>query len=514
MVALVLGAGRAAAQDDQPPPTPAEEQPEVLTSGPVNEAFAAPVNIQDQGGVVAPTEPPAPIAETPPADKPAGDQFTWVPGYWNWDTERTNWIWVSACWRAAPPKMAWVPGYWCRVTTGWQWVPGFWNSAADTDLEYLPAPPAPAEIDAPGSPPDWDDTWVPGCWFWVSGRWTMRHGYWLHQQHGWIWSPAHVGWTPHGYLHCPGHWDLSLERRGVLFAPILPGRAYLRAGWRWEPSITIDIKALVNNLFVSPRYCHYFVGDYYDPICAQHGIFPRGEMNSHACYDPIYLHATWFHHDDLAGWKAREHQNVELMRSHVELRPTKTYREQVTRVARMPEARRAQASVAQPLSVTMKQSTVIHFERATPEAQRAIAQQATAQHAYRDNRAQWETGGKTVTTTPAGREHAQPTAPATSTGPGREHTAFNPQPEPPRGVDRTESERVHIPAPPVSGASERQPSAKTPPPSPQSEPQGGGEHGGGGNSGGGGGNSGGGGGHGGGGGGGGNGGGNGGGHGH
>ena len=32
----------------QPPPTPAEEQPEVLTRGPVHEAFAEPVDLNTQ----------------------------------------------------------------------------------------------------------------------------------------------------------------------------------------------------------------------------------------------------------------------------------------------------------------------------------------------------------------------------------------------------------------------------------------------------------------------------------
>ena len=42
---------------DKPPPVPSEEQPEVLTSGPVHEAFAEPVNLQVQQGLVAPKAP-------------------------------------------------------------------------------------------------------------------------------------------------------------------------------------------------------------------------------------------------------------------------------------------------------------------------------------------------------------------------------------------------------------------------------------------------------------------------
>ena len=112
-----------------PPPIPAGEQPEVLTRGPVHEAFAEPVVLEYQTGLVAPIQPPDNIDEVPPADRPAGDQFAWVPGYWSWDGDRKNYIWVSACWRAVPPNMAWVPGYWSQAAKGWEWVPGFWTQA-------------------------------------------------------------------------------------------------------------------------------------------------------------------------------------------------------------------------------------------------------------------------------------------------------------------------------------------------------------------------------------------------
>ena len=35
-----------------------------------------------------------------------GAQFVWVPGYWSWDADRNGYIWVSACWRAAPAVSA------------------------------------------------------------------------------------------------------------------------------------------------------------------------------------------------------------------------------------------------------------------------------------------------------------------------------------------------------------------------------------------------------------------------
>jgi len=57
----------------------------------------------------------------------------------------------------------------------------------------------------------------------------------------------------------PGHWDYALDRRGVLFAPVyFPQSVYSRAGFSYSPSIAIDVGVLSANLFVNPRYDHYY----------------------------------------------------------------------------------------------------------------------------------------------------------------------------------------------------------------------------------------------------------------
>lgn len=466
LLALGLALGLAAAQDDAPP-MPAEEQPEVLTSGPVNEAFAEPVNLEAQTGQIAPIEPPPAIEEAPPPDKPAGANFAWVPGYWAWDLNRRDHVWVSACWRAAPPNMAWMPGYWTPADGGWEWVPGFWAPAGSTELVYLPTPPAPLDMDPPCAPPHADQTWVPGCWYWQGGRYVHRRGYWLTQQHGWMWTPSHHVRTPRGYVFAPGHWDLSLERRGVLFAPAaITHTQYSRPGFRYTPRLVIDLKAMSANLFVCPRYSHYFVGDFYDRSCLNVGIIPRCQTESlRKCYDPIYVHAQWYHHGDANNWHTQQRQDYEYRRDHEQARPARTWREQEVRVQRLPAAQRPVVQVAVPINVfATGGSTRVTFERANHATQQAIVHQAQAVQHFRDDRVRWESGVPLpATVRPV--EPVRPTDPGH--GPGRPVdvvrpvqpvTPGNPRPgEPnhnwgqPRPAMPTEPVHVHISAAPVVG---------------------------------------------------------------
>ena len=70
------------------------EDVQVLASGPIHEAFAEAVALDPEPGIVAPKASPALIEEIPPEQKPEGD-IQWIPGYWAWDDERNEYIWVS-----------------------------------------------------------------------------------------------------------------------------------------------------------------------------------------------------------------------------------------------------------------------------------------------------------------------------------------------------------------------------------------------------------------------------------
>src|SRR5438477_140151 len=63
---------------------------EVLTRGPVHEAFAEVVSFTPESGAIAPKAPPDPIEELPPDQKPEGPNVAWIPGYWSWDDERDD----------------------------------------------------------------------------------------------------------------------------------------------------------------------------------------------------------------------------------------------------------------------------------------------------------------------------------------------------------------------------------------------------------------------------------------
>jgi hypothetical protein len=384
--------GRAFGADaDSPPPTPSEEQPEVMTRGPVHEAFAQPVDTQvRQDAVVAPNEPPPLIEETPPDERPAGAQVVWVSGYWAWDADRHNHIWVSGCWRTAPPRMSWIPGYWMRTGAGWEWVPGFWTAAGVEEIEYLPPPPEFADYGPPGPSPTADTIWVPPCYYWVDGAYVARNGYWHRAEAGWAWVPSHYIRTPHGHVFIAGCWDYPLERRGVLFAPVAfsPG-VRVRV---FSPTIVIDTDVLTVNLFARPSYHHYYFGDYYDDTYISIGIFPWLDVERrHGWYDPCFEYERWNHRRSEPQWEDRVRRDFVDRREHRDLRPAKTFREMEAKVAAAPEKDRRTLEVAKPLAkVVASKTTTVKFEHVTADTRQRIVQQTAETAKFRTERTKWE----------------------------------------------------------------------------------------------------------------------------
>ena len=351
---LALAAGPVAGQEPEAAPGQ-DEGAQVLTRGPVHEAFAAPVVQDPKPGLTVPKEPPQPVEEMPPDQKPAGQNVQWISGYWSWDQARNDFVWLSGVWREPPPGRQWVPGYWHQVEGGFQWVAGAWvpvgqngsggpgqaASASASQASYLPAPPASLET-GPNSPaPSGGVFWSPGSWYWQENRYVWRPGFWAAAQPTWVWVPSHFVWTPGGYLFVEGFWDLPLASRGLMFAPVYyPQPVYLQPAYVFTPSITIATPGLVANLFVQPGYGHYVFGDYYDRSFLSVGIFPWFSF-SYASgpsrplfYDPVFTFYASVNIQRDPGWVTRMRREYIVRRDNVAMRPPRTYIEQTRIIER------------------------------------------------------------------------------------------------------------------------------------------------------------------------------------
>ncbi|MEM8735066.1 MAG: hypothetical protein AAGG44_12625, partial [Planctomycetota bacterium] len=80
----------------------AEGAVQTLPQGPIHEAFAT-APTASFAGDVAPYAPPEVIQEDPAVALPNSSNATWIPGYWHWDTQQQQYIWVSGLYRVAPP---------------------------------------------------------------------------------------------------------------------------------------------------------------------------------------------------------------------------------------------------------------------------------------------------------------------------------------------------------------------------------------------------------------------------
>ena len=267
LLAFLVSAGIAAAQvppppqGSQPPPPPNQagvDQPpgqqdgmEVLARGPIHEAFAEPVQGVPLAGPVIVKAPPPPVEEIPPEQAPQGN-MQWIPGYWSWDDDRKDYIWISGVWRQPPPDRNWIPGQWLQVANGWQWTPECgvpWVKIRSTTClrplprsrPPLPRPPTPASI------------FVPGTWYFLQTRYVWRPGYWVEPQVGWVWIPA-LCRTPAGYVFLEGHWDFDLSTRGMLFAGLFHLPNLPPASMVLSSDFVVQTNFLMGALFVRPAF--------------------------------------------------------------------------------------------------------------------------------------------------------------------------------------------------------------------------------------------------------------------
>jgi hypothetical protein len=329
LLGLALGvAAPLAAQDPVPQPAPDQAQPgvDVQTRGPIHEAYAGPVVLNPKPGPIVPKEPPQAIEEVPPDQKPEGE-VSWISGYWSYDDERQDYIWVSGIWREPPPGNTWVPGYWNTTTSGYQWTPGYWQQAQQQEIEYLPAPP-PSVENGPTTPAiDDQHFWVPGVYEYRYNRYVWRPGYWAAYQPGWVWTPAYYRWTPAGYVYIAGHWDYPMETRGVLFAPVVIDRPVFVARY-YTPSVILNVGCIQANLFARPTYGGvYYFGDYYGGTYIHAGYVPWFRP-SRVCYDPLFSYYSCYHARTNPGWSVSLTLNFNRCYSDPGWRPPRTFVQQ------------------------------------------------------------------------------------------------------------------------------------------------------------------------------------------
>jgi hypothetical protein len=331
---------------------------QVLTHGPVHEGFGQPVTFNAIAGLTVAKQPPAPIEEMPPDQKPEGDNVAWIPGYWGWDASSDSFLWVSGFWRRLPPGRQWIPGYWTQVDKGYQWVSGYWAPATQTEVTYLPQPPESVEAGPSTAAPGDTYIWVPGCWVWTQNHYAWRPGHWIADQQGWVWCPAEYYWTPGGYVFVDGYWDYSPRQRGLLFAPVLFNAVVLRPGFVWTPTVVIDTNLLTDFFFAWPRYHHYCFGDYYAANFLNVGIYPWFAFHqSHYGYDPIFAYySTWYGRTH-RNWLTQQRQDYFARRDNANLRPPRTFAAQQALVSNRTNIQNAQSlTIAQPLTQVVKEA--------------------------------------------------------------------------------------------------------------------------------------------------------------
>ncbi len=265
---------------------------EVLTRGPVHEAFAQPQDVGPDMGEIAPKEPPPTIAEQPPDQKPEADNAQWLPGYWAWDPARQDFTWVSGVYRVPPQNRQFVAGYWANTDEGWRWVPGYWANPNQPEQQYTPQPPAPLD-DGPSLPaPDDNSTYLPGFWQYRNENFAWQPGYWSPLQSGRLWVGPRYEWTPRGYLFCNGYWDLPYHSRGLLFAPVAFHQPlWNNPNWSYQPGFVVGFGSFLDSAFCRTGGSHFYFGNYYGNNYA--GLGYRPWYNGAGRYNPMFAHHQW-----------------------------------------------------------------------------------------------------------------------------------------------------------------------------------------------------------------------------
>jgi hypothetical protein len=275
--AALLCSSSALAQETLPPPRPVvtpEPGVRVAEQGPIHEAFAQP-GAQVRGkDMVAPKAPPAPVPELPPETKPEGNDVRWVPGYWQWEESKQDFIWVSGFWRDVPPGRDWAAGEWKKSGDHYRYEPGYWKPATLSRWRIdLPEPPKPLNQEPNTPAPRQGMHWIPGGWVYneAAGQYQWQSGQWADPPANMMYQPGQYRATDYGYAYTPPYWDYCLEHRGLLYAPVYFDQALWNTpGWYYRPRFAINVGygagwgsgAFFTSLSIGPGFGSYYYGPY------------------------------------------------------------------------------------------------------------------------------------------------------------------------------------------------------------------------------------------------------------
>ncbi len=264
-------------------------------SGPIHEAFVTPSSGRLLLDAVA-EQPPQDITERIP--KQLDLQAEWISGYWHWDFDLQDFVWVSGVWRRPPPGHQWISGYWKSIEEEWVWISGYWSKVLPQHTHYIGvAPPDPIDENM-GPPPTSHYFWVPGHWFFLFDineyRWVSGH--WEELDPNWVYIPSHYTWSPGGYVFIPAYWDWVIEERGTAYSAVIIDPDY-RYQIVFEPILILDSQEIVKRLFV--RYPDYL------SVVHHHYYYHQEYWHSFCCLPPWWTWDTWWGltwHDHWGLW--------------------------------------------------------------------------------------------------------------------------------------------------------------------------------------------------------------------
>lgn len=264
-------------------------------NGPVHEAYVTPVSAELLLDAVE-FEPPEPLNERIP--KQLDIQAEWISGYWKWDLNANDFVWVSGVWRRPPPGHQWIAGFWKKYDQEWVRIPGYWSRIPEQNVDFISMPPPDSIDENMAPPPSSNYFWVGGHWYfmfdkheyhWVSGHWEEFDSQW-------VLVPAHYIWRPGGYVYIPAYWDWPIEERGTAYASVIIDPDY-RYRVAFEPILILKPEKIVKQLFLY----------YPDYLCFlhHHYHYHLNFWKNFCCYPPWWGWETWWGftwHDHWALW--------------------------------------------------------------------------------------------------------------------------------------------------------------------------------------------------------------------